>query len=182
MRADLIVPSPADLPGVGWVAIGDGFGAEGEAGPGALLDCVGPDFPDASVVESASSPHFLRPPATLVHGTGVRFETEAAAEAAHAILSGPEFAACLGRSVAADLEAGDTTAELLGIDRVATMHGHRVRFTGGDGRGVRPVNLDIATVRVGTTVGVLWCGDTPDAFPADDLGQILGRIRDRGRP
>lgn len=180
MRAHDIVPQADDLPGAGWTAIDDGVVTTGGTGPGALFDCIGPDFPDAAVVESASSPHFLRPPATLVHGTGVRFATEADAASAHEILGGPAFAACLGSSVAADLEAGATDVEVLGVELTTTAHGHRVRFTGGGDRGVRPVNLDIATVRIGATVGVLWCGDTPGAFPDDDLELILERIRRRG--
>ncbi len=172
-----IVPGDADLPGSGWLAIDEGFGIDGGAGPGTMLDCVGPDFPEHAVLESASSPHFVRPPATLVHGMGVRFMTEDHAATAHGILAAPSFAECLGRSVAADIEADGTDAELLGVDLDKTAHGYRVRFTGGSDRGVRPVNLDVATLRLRTAVGVLWCGDTPGTFPDDDLAALLGRIR-----
>jgi len=176
--ADL-VPRDGDLPGGRWLAIDEGFSGEGGDGPGAMFDCVGPDFPEDAVVESAASPHFVRPPSALVHGVGVRFESITAAVTAERILSGPDFAGCLGRSVAADIEHGATEAELLGVDVDPTPHGHRVRFTGGDSGGVRPVNLDIACVRLDDAVGVLWCGDSPDGFPEEDVAHLVVRIRAR---
>ncbi len=179
VRAADVVPVDADLPGSGWLAIDEGFGGDGGDGPGAVFDCVGPDFPDAAVVDSASSPHFVRSPATLVHGTGVRFDTEDHAVTAHLILSGSSFAECLGKSVSADLDAGRTDAEVLGVDLVETAYGYRVRFTGGDERGVRPVNLDVASLRIENAVGVLWCGDTPGSFGDDGLAHLLGCIRAR---
>lgn len=174
-----IVPVDADLPGAGWLAIDQGFGGDGADSSGTMLDCVGTGFPEHAVVESASSPHFIRSPASLVHGLGVQFETDDHAATAHGILAGPSFAECLGRSVAADIEAGGTDAELLGVDLEETEHGYRVRFTGGSGRGVRPVNLDVVTFRARAAVGVLWCGDTPGPFPDADLDELLRRIRAR---
>ncbi len=174
-----MVPGDGDLPGGRWFAIDEGFSAEDGEGPGAMFDCVGPDFPEEAVIESAASPHFVRPPSALVHGIGVRFASTADALAAEQILAGPEFAGCLGRSVAADIEHGATDAELLGVDVEATPHGHRVRFTGGDAGGVRPVNLDIACVRIADAVGVLWCGDSPGRFPEDDVEHLMVRIRGR---
>ena len=174
-----MVPRDGDLPGGRWLAIDEGFSSEGASGPGAMFDCVGPDFPEDAVAESAASPHFVRPPSALVHGIGVRFTSIDDAVTAEEILAGPGFAGCLGRSVAADIEHGTTDAELLGVDVDATPYGHRVRFTGGDGGGVRAVNLEIACVRVDDAVGVLWCGDSPDGFPPDDVAHLVDRIRTR---
>lgn len=179
MAAADMVPHDGDLPAGRWLAIDEGLSSDGADGPGAMFDCVGPDFPEDAVVESASSPHFVRPPSALVHGIGVRFASTADAVTAERILSGPDFAGCLGRSVAADIEAGTTDAELLGVDVAATPYGHRVRFTGGDPGGVRPVNLELACVRVGDAVGVLWCGDSPNGFPPDDVAHLVRRIQAR---
>lgn len=181
-RAEDVLPRESDLPGTGWVAIDDGFGSDAPAGgtPGELIDCVGPDFPgDDEVVATAATPHYLRPPGRLVHGFGVVTSTLEAAERAEAILSARAFAECLGRSVAADLDASDSDAELLAVDLVPTDRGHRVRFTGGTGDGVRPVQLDVVCLRDDRAVGLLWFADTPDPFPVEDLGAVVVRIRAR---
>lgn len=183
VRAADVLPRDADLPGGGWLAIDEGFaGGRGGDGPGALFDCVGSRFPEDAVVASAASPHFLRPPASLVHGLSAEFETEQDAGVAHEILRSSAFAECLGRSIAADVQSDVTDAELLAVDLAETAHGHRVRFTGGDRRGVRPVNLAVVTLRIRTVVGVLWCGDTPADFPVDDLDHLIARIRARSMP
>ena len=179
MRAPAVVPADADLPGVGWLAIDDGFTGDGGDGPGALLDCVGPGFPDDAIVDTAASPHFVRPPGRLVHGLGVAFDSVDAALGAETILASAEFAACLGRSVAADLAAGATDAELLDVEVVATAAGHRASFTGGDEHGVRAVHLDIVTIRVDAAAGALWCGDTGAPFPSDDVAHLVASIRRR---
>lgn len=172
-----VIPSVADLPGEGWVTIGDDLGgASAGDGTAELFDCVGPDFPDHAVVGTAASPHFVRVPRTLVHGLGVSFGDAAAAMDAEAILVRPEFAECLGRSVAADLDSRPIRAELLAVDVTATPAGHRVRFTGGDEHGVRPVHLDIVVVRVDAVVGLLWFGDTPEPFGPEDRDHVVGRV------
>ena len=172
-----IVPTEDDLPGHGWLAIGEGFGGEpADSGAGDLLDCVGPDFPEDRVVDTAASAHYVRLPRTLVHGLGVTFTDPLVAMDAEAVLVEPEFAECLGRSVAADLAAQPIEAELLAIDVTATPAGHRVRFTGGDEHGVRPVHLDIVVVRVEAVVGLLWFGDTPEPFEPEDRDHLVGRV------
>lgn len=180
-RADDVLPRESDLPGTGWLAIDDGFGSDAPGGttPGELIDCVGPDFPDEQVTGTAATPHYLRPPGRLVHGFAVSTTTVGAAERAEAILSGRAFAECLGRSVAADLDASESEAELLAVDVEATDRGHRVRFTGGTGAGVRPVQLDVVCVRAANAVGLLWFADTPDPFPAEDLDAVVARIQAR---
>lgn len=181
-RADDVLPQESDLPGTGWLAIDDGFGSDAPEGgtPGELIDCVGPDFPrDDEVVETAATPHYLRPPGRLVHGFGVCATTLEAAGRAEAVLSGRDFAECLGRSVAADLDASESEAELLAVDVELTDRGHRVRFTGGTGAGVRPVQLDVVCLRDGRAVGLLWFADTPDPFPAGDIDEVVDRILSR---
>jgi hypothetical protein len=180
-RADDVLPRESDLPGTGWLAIDEGFGADASQGstPGELMDCVGPDFPDDDVVETAATPHYLRPPGRLVHGFGVRTGDVGAAQRAETILSGRDFAECLGRSVAADLDASDSEAEVLAVDVESTERGHRVRFTGGTGEGVRPVQLDVVCIRDGCAVGLLWFADTPDPFPAAAIDSVVDRITAR---
>lgn len=174
-----MLPVDADLPGSGWLAIDEGFATDAGGGPGALMDCVGPDFPDDDVVEAAASPHFVHPPGRLVHGLGASFGSSASAREAERILASSEFASCLGRSVAADLTAGVADAELLDVQVEATALGHRARFTGGDEEGVRSVHLDIVAIRIGLAAGVLWCGDTGSPFPDVAVEHLLASIRRR---
>lgn len=183
----MLVPTEADLPGDGWVTIGETFGGTpGSSGAVELFDCVGPDFPDGEVDETASSAHFVRLPRTLVHGLAVSFVTSSAADRAETILTGASFAECLGRSVAADLDAQPIESELLAIDVSATGAVHHVQFTGGDGHGVRPVHLDIVVVRRDAVVGLLWFGDTPAPFDPVERDLVVERVRLRrespGRP
>lgn len=177
-RAADVLPTEADLPGAGWLAIDDGFGADPDDGPspGELIDCVGPDFPDADVVETAASPHFVRPPGRLLHGFAVRCATDEASDAARAILAGQPFAECLGRSVAADLADPSFVAELLEVEVEASPRGHRVRFTGGTAEGLRVVQLDVVCLRRDRAVGLLWFADTPEPFPAGDLDAVVEAI------
>jgi hypothetical protein len=177
-----VLPLESDLPGTGWFAIDEGFGIDDPAGttPGELIDCVGPDFPgDDEVVETAATPHYVRPPGRLVHGFGVRTATVEAAARAQLVLSSRDFAECLGRSVAADLDASDSEAEVLAVDVEWTGRGFRVRFTGGTGEGVRPVELDVVCIAADRSVGLLWFADTPDPVPEDDLVAVIHRIRAR---
>lgn len=176
-----VLPREADLPGRGWMAIDEGFGAgPGEGGPGELIDCVGPEFPrDDEIVESAGTPHYLRPPGRLLHAVGVLAGTDDAADRAQAILSSRAFAECLGRSVALDLADPDLDAELIEVDVQDAPLGPRVRFTGASPAGVRPVHLDVVCLRRGRAVGLLWFADTPAPFPADDLAGVVARIRAR---
>lgn len=175
-----LVPHDADLPGSGWLAVDEGFGgAGGGDAPLELIDCVGPEFPEAAVVATASSPHFFRPPGRLVHGIGVVFASEGAADEASEILSAGPFAECLGRSVSADLAARPVTAELLAVQVGTSLHGHRVVFTGGDAEGVRAVQLDIVALRAGAGVSLLWFADTPDPFPLRDADHLVEAIRQR---
>ncbi len=149
---------------------------EVDDGVAELFDCVGPDFPEADVASTSSSPHFVRLPRSLVHGVGVEFVDEPAAERAEGALTCDAFAECLGRSVAADLEAQQLDAELLAVDVTSTTAGRRVRFTSGDEAGVRPVHLDIVVLRRRRVVSVLWFGDTPEPFASDVRTDVVERV------
>lgn len=177
-RAVDVLPQESDLPGPGWVAIDEGFGAApGAGGPGELIDCVGDEFPaDDEIIETAATPHYVHPPGRLVHGFGVLAGDLDAAQRAERVLTSRSFAECLGRSVAADLDAADVEAELLAVDVEVTPRGHRVQFTGGTEAGVRPVQLDVVCLRDGRAVGLLWFADTPDPFPAADVAAVVERI------
>jgi len=179
-RAADVLPAERDLPGTGWLAIDEGFGS-GEDGdgwsPGELLDCVGDEFPtDDEIVETAATPHYVRPPGRLLHGFAVVCATDDAADRAVEVLDSWRFAECLGRSVAADLADPSVTAELLQIDVDATEQGHRVRFTGGTVEGLRVVHLEVVCIRDERAVGLLWFADTPDPFPIADVDAVVERI------
>jgi hypothetical protein len=179
-RAADVLPGEGDLPGDGWLAIEEGFGTSaGEEGfhPGELIDCVGDDFPgDDEILETAATPHYVRPPGRLLHGFAVLCGTEDAAERAVRVLDGRAFADCLGRSVAADLADPDLEAELLEVDVDVTEQGHRVRFTGGTSEGLRVVHLDVVCIRDDRAVALLWFADTPDPFPSADVDSVVERI------
>jgi hypothetical protein len=176
-----VLPRDSDLPGSGWMAIDEGFGAgPGEGGPGELIDCVGPDFPgDDEILETAGTPHYVRPPGRLLHGLGVLTGSDRSAHRAEVVLSGRAFAECLGRSVALDLSDPDIEAELVDVDVQVAPFGHRVRFTGSSAAGVRPVLLDVVCLRAGRAVGLLWFADSPEPFPAPDVAAVVERIRGR---
>lgn len=174
------VPVLGDLPGSGWTAIDEGFASEpGEGGPGEFFDCVGPAFPEDAVLATAVSPHFVRAPRSLVHGIGLEMASPDDARVAAGIVAGSPFATCLGRSVAADLSARPVDTELLAVDVEATGAGYRVRFTGGDEHGIRPVYLDIVSLRIGPLIGLLWLGDTPEPFAPADLAHITESVERR---
>lgn len=179
-RAADVLPREEDLPGPGWLAIDEGFGSDRDdlhLGPGELIDCVGEEFPDDDeILESAATPHYVRPPGRLLHGFAVLCASDAAAERAVSALDSWRFADCLGRSVAADLADPALEAELLQVDVDVTEHGHRVRFTGGTIEGLRGVHLDVVCVREDRAVGLLWFADTPAPFPADEVDAVVERI------
>jgi len=179
-RAADVLPREPDLPGAGWLAVDEGFGAgpdEPGWSPGEVLDCVGPEFPaDDEIVETAATPHYVRPPGRLIHGFAVLCATDDAAERAVTSLDSWRFAECLGRSVAADLADPSFVAELLQVDVDATEQGHRVRFTGGTSEGLRVVHLDVVCIRDERAVGLLWFADTPDPFPVGDVDAVVERI------
>lgn len=179
--ATRVLPILADLPGGGWTALDEQvIAAHGDSEEIAeLFDCVGPAWPDDAVRSTAASPHYVQPPRRLLHGFGVAFDQVGAADQAVSILRERSFAECLGRSVAADFEAQEWSAELLAVDVTPTDAGMRVSFTGGDEAGIRPVHLDVSVVQVGAAVGVLWCGDTPEPFDADALASVKAAIVSR---
>lgn len=176
-----MLPTEDELPGAGWLAIDEGFGSGGGDGEVAeLFDCVGPEFPEGpEVLATAATPHYLRPPGSLLHGFALVVGGDDAADRAERILTGASFAECLGRSVAADLARSDVDAELLGVDVEVTERGHRVRFTGGTTAGVRPVQLDVVCLRVGRAVALLCFADTPDPFDPAEVDHVLAGIRGR---
>ncbi len=177
-----VLPAESDLPGTGWVAIDEGFGAAAGAGGDVaeLLDCVGPGFPAGDeVVDTAATPHWVRAPGRLIHGVALTAASADAADRAADVLRSPAFAECLGRSVAADLDRAEVAAEMLTVDTTLTRHGNRVRFTAASPDGVRPVELDVVCVRAGLAVGLVWFADTPHPFDEDDVDAVLRRIRRR---
>lgn len=178
-----LLPRIGDLPGSSWqelpAPIHDG---DGTAGPGELLDCVGPDFPPADAVRAhASSGYFVRPPAGLVHGLSVVFDDPARCRAAADVLSAPAFAACLARSVAADIAADDRGTEVLAADVTATTDGHRVSFHGATAAGVRAVHLDVTTLVLGRGATVLWFAGSPEPTPDHLRRAVAEAIRRRDR-
>lgn len=178
-QAGAAIPVLGDLPGEGWQVVE--LPDPGRAGnePAELLDCVGPDFPRGNEVRaSASSAHFLRR-RQLVHGIGVAFASVAAAGRAAEVLRGAPFAACLGRSVAADLAADPHGAEVLGVEVAPGGPPQRVSFAGVSSAGALTVHLDIVVVDRGPVVSLVWFGDAPDPFPGADRRQVVARLSAR---
>ena len=175
-EVDRLVPLPGDLPGGGWVALDEPISG-GAGGEGEFIDCVGPDFPGPDeTTDTAASPHFVRAPHQLVHGIAVLFTTSGAAGRAAAVLRGPSFAECLGRSVATDLLASPAAAEVLTIDVTPVPGLQRVTFSTGSLAGVRPIHLDIAVLVRGRALSLLWFADTPHPFSADLRRTVSDRI------
>ena len=152
-------------------------GAQGEA---ELIDCVGPEFPAADeTVDSASSPHFVRPGGQLIHGISVVFRTADAAVRAAEVLRRTAFGRCLGESVIADLIASPDDVEPLGADALPTKWGQRLSFTGASAAGVLPIHLDLVVLETVDAVSLLFFADTPDPFPDEERTHVMECIRRR---
>lgn len=174
--ADL-VPGREDLPGVGWRPLDTGAQEPGAAPDPAW---AGPGLPGPEdVLETAASPHFLRPPHGLVHGIGAVFVDAGAADRARAALGAEAFARRLGRALAGDLAASGGPSEVLAVDLTTTDVGRRVTLTGSGPAGVVPVHLDVVVVGRGRRVGLVWLADSPHPFPPDDRDHLLRRLRRR---
>lgn len=179
-----LLPRREDLPGPDWRMIGAPAAGQGDEGA-ELFDCVGPAFPrNDEIVATGESARFLQPPRRLLYAVSVEFDTPATTSRAATILRGDAFATCLGRSVAADLAASPTEAELLEVDVVpitaaAGNTGSRLSFTAGGDHGVLAVHLDLVTLTVARAVSVLWLGDTDHPFPADERDHVITRILER---
>lgn len=177
--AEQLVPVRQDLPGEGWLALDEPL--DGPATTDAeLLDCVGPDFPRGDeVLDSASSPHFVRPPRQLVHGLAVVFSSDPVAARAAKTLRGAAFARCLAAAVASDLGQTPDAAELLAVDVVPVDGGNRATFTGASAQGVRSVHLDVVVVGSGPALALLWFGDTPHPFPGPSRDHVIAAVAAR---
>ena len=174
-----LVPQASDLPGSDWVAL-DELVSGGGGGEAELIDCVGPDFPGPDeTVESASSPHFVRPNGQLVHGISVVLTTSEAGGRAAAVLRDAAFARCLGGSVMADLGAAPDDVEPLAVDAIAFEWGHRIRFTGASGAGVLPIHLDLVVVDGGDAVVLLLFANTPAPFPDEERIHVTAKVSSR---
>lgn len=176
-----VLPTEADLPPGRWMAIDDGF--DGATGPGGgvaeLVDCVGDAFPNEAVTGTSATPHWVALDAgtpRLVHGVGVLFDGDDAADQAVEALATESFARCLAQAVIGDLAGAPGDAEVLVADVRAGPHGHRVSFHGTDGTGVRPVHLDVVLVRVQRALGIWWLADSPDPFPPEVTTVLIDAV------
>lgn len=173
------VPAEEDLPGSGWLAL-DELVSGGTQGEAELIDCVGPEFPGPEeTVDSASSPHFVRPNGQLVHGIAVVFKTSDATRRAAAVLRRSAFARCLGQSVVADLIATPDDVEPLAVDSQPEEWGQRLNFTGVSAAGVLPIYLDLVVVDGAKVVSLLFLADTPDPFPPEQRAHVVDRVSTR---
>lgn len=179
-----LLPRRDDLPGDGWRMVGGPVAGAGDEGT-ELFDCVGPEFPrDEEVIATGESARFVHPPRKLLYAVSVEFDSPATTARAANILEGEPFARCLGRSVAADLAATPTDAELLEVHvtPVAATRGtvgNRLSFTAAGEHGVLAVHLDVVVLAVELGVSVLWLGDTDHTFPADERDHVIGKVLDR---
>lgn len=181
-----LLPRREDLPGDGWRMIGASAAGQGDEGA-ELFDCVGPTFPrDEEIVSTGESARFVQPPRRLLYAVSVEFDAAETTARAVQILQGDAFAACLGRSVAADLAADSSNAELLDVEvlpvvATAGCRGSRLSFTAGGEHGIMAVHLDLVTITVDEAAAVLWLGDTDHPFPGDERDHVIDRIMERVR-
>lgn len=181
-----LLPRREDLPGDEWHMIGASAWGQGDEGA-ELFDCVGPTFPrDDEIVSTAESARFVQPPRRLLYAVSVEFDAPGTTSRAADILRGDAFAACLGRSVAADIAADASNAELLDVEVLPVVaaggcRGSRLSFTAGGEHGIMAVHLDLVTITVDRAAAVLWLGDTDHPFPGEERDHVIGRILERVR-
>jgi hypothetical protein len=143
------------------------------------------------VTASAESPRFTRADA-LAWSVAWVLRSEDDARRAFALLASSAFADCFAAAVAADVDPTAGTATLLGhaatpavaLQPAGAVEGavHRVRLIAGTPTGALVVHLDVVPLRGGTTVTVVFLGDSPDPWPAAAVDAVAGAVRSRLRP
>jgi hypothetical protein len=188
-RADRIVLRVLDLPGAGWEAAPAPQSAEEVVDGDDLLDACLAGFPDPDVTASAESDRFTRRHA-LAYAVSWVLASEAAAEIAFATLAHERFASAFVTGMAAEVDAGQGSATLLGhvaapvagIEAPGRSAAHQARLTAADADGILPIHLELLALQEERAVTLIILADSPDPMPAPDVQTVAERVAARLRP
>lgn len=183
-RAERIVLRPSDLPGGGWEAAPAPESAA-EAGDD-LLDACMAGFPDPDVMASAESSRFTRNDA-LAYSVAWVLASEAAAEIALATLAHERFASAFVAGMAAEVDAEEGSAELLGhvadpvepLDAAGQSAAHQARLTVANAEGLMAIHLELLALREDRAVTLVILADSPDPMAPADVRTLAGRVASR---
>lgn len=188
-RADRIVLRVLDLPGAGWEATPAPESAEEVVDGDDLLDACLAGFPDPDVTASAESDRFTRRHA-LAYAVSWVLASEAAAEIAFATLAHERFASAFVTGMAAEVDAGQGSATLLGhvaapvggIEAPGRSAAHQARLTAADADGILPIHLELLALQEERAVTLIILADSPDPMPAPEVQKVVERVAARLRP
>lgn len=188
-RADRIVLRVLDLPGAGWEAAPAPESAEEVLYGDDLLDACLAGFPDPDVTASAESDRFTRRHA-LAYAVSWVLASEAAAEIAFATLAHERFASAFVTGMAAEVDAGQGSATLLGhvaapvggIEAPGRSAAHQARLTAADADGILPIHLELLALQEERAVTLIILADSPDPMPAPEVQTVAERVAARLRP
>ena len=186
-RADRIVLRAQDLPGAGWEAVRAPQTTAEIVHDEDLLDACLSGFPDPDVTASAESDRFTRKQA-LAYAVSWVLSSEPAAEIAFATLAHARFASAFVTGMAAEVDAGQGAATLLG--HVAAPVGgieargrrsaaHQARLTAADADGILPIHLELLALQEERAVTLIILADSPDPMPSADVRAVAERVAAR---
>ena len=106
--------------------------------------------------------------------------SDAAAEIAFATLAHERFASAFVSGMAAEVDAGQGAATLLGhvaapvggLEALGRAAAHRARLTAADEDGVLPIHLDLLALQEERAVTLIILADSPDPMPGTDVAMI----------
>ena len=188
-RADRIVLQASDLPGTGWEAARAPESAAEIVHDDDLLDACLAGFPDPDVTASAESDRFTRKHA-LAYAVSWVLSSEAAAEIAFATLAHERFASAFVTGMAAEVDAGQGAATLLGhvaapvrgIEARGRSAAHQARLTAADADGVLPIHLELLALQEERAVTLVILADSPDPMPSAGVRAVAERVATRLAP
>ena len=173
----------SDLPGPGWGAVPTPQTTEELVEGDDLLDACMAGFPDPDVTASAESDRFTRQYA-LAYSVVWILSSDAAAEIAFATLAHERFASAFVAGMAAEVDAGQGAATLLGhvaapvggLESLGHAAAHQARLTVADSDGVLPIHLDLLALQEERAVTLVILADSPDPMPGADVEMLAKRV------
>lgn len=185
-RAERIVLRASDLPGSGWGAVPTPKSTEELVEGDDLLDACMAGFPDPDVTASAESDRFTRQHA-LAYSVAWIVSSDAAAEIAFATLAHERFASAFVAGMAAEVDAGQGAATLLGhvaapvggLESLGRAAAHRARLMAADSDGVLPIHLELLALQGERAVTLIILADSPHPMPGADVEMVAKRVAER---
>lgn len=185
-RAERIVLRASDLPGPGWGAVPTPKSTEEMIEGDDLLDACMAGFPDPDVTASADSDRFIRQYA-LAYSVVWILSSDAAAQIAFATLAHERFASAFVAGMAAEVDAGQGAATLLGhvaapvggLEAPGRAAAHQARLTAADADGVLPIHLELLALQEERAVTLIILADSPDPMPGGDVEMVATRVAAR---